>query len=86
MIRGIVQQIVPVVEDIYDLKLKKLQQKVSQLFTVDSGVHNNILKVYPSPTSLKALFSKWPPSSSSNDHCLIVSRKKFFFHKNRKIP
>ena len=41
------------------LTLKKLEQKVCQLFSVVLGVLNNILKVYQNLTTEKVLFSRW---------------------------
>ena len=41
-------------DSIYDLKQKKMQQNVVQLFIVESGVHNNIVTAYQGLTSFKA--------------------------------
>ena len=46
-------------EYIYELRVKKLQQKVSQLFFVVLGVFNNILKVYQSLPTRNVFFSRW---------------------------
>ena len=42
------------------LTLKKLQEKVSQLFFVALGFLNNILKVIQKSTTRKVFFSRWP--------------------------